>query len=281
VALQKKPIKTDLFKFVTLRTPQLINEQKKDLGFIFHDNELKDTSNFLSSVTEETTVEAARQIVENELNKLTPLTSLSDVKAINLELYTFSSWLMNNRNALLKTEVDAKASAVSVALSNVKLNKLWDNLYYQVFTRKSSYIRQACIQLLIAQNFLNKKDAYAASTYKFDETDYLIRLANAKVVIDKAFTKEEQVKTASTTAYVNAEKQLKNNTKKYYFKKNLAIYKTALNEILNLEYKYTKANNDAYKTANDAHKLVVDNLIEQAELVRKPLQEAEDLLAFS
>jgi hypothetical protein len=83
MAIQTKPIKTDLFKFVTLRTPQLINEQKKDIGFIFHPNSAKTTSKFIKTIQDITPVKEARTIVKTAVATFVPAKSYLEIKNIN------------------------------------------------------------------------------------------------------------------------------------------------------------------------------------------------------
>ncbi len=203
------PIKTDLFKFITLRTPQLIDAQKKDLGFIFHSD---DTGVFLSSIANEVNITKARNYLNDEAKQFTPIEKIVGVKNINGNIYEFSSWLMRNRNTIVKAASDTKiAEVVDPSLTNAQKNVLWDNLYYQALTRKSSYVRQACIQMLIAYNYLAKSTSYDSKS-SFTEEEYLNRLANAKVVINKAFTKEKKQQVKNKIVSNRVVQKLKNET---------------------------------------------------------------------
>ncbi len=280
MAAKTKPIKTDLFKFVTLRTPQLINEQKKDVGFIFHKKEISDQSKFLQEAITVKELKTAREIVNAAVKEFVPLTKMMEVKAINKDMYNFSSWLMNNRNVIIKEEAKEKINVIAkLTLTKEEENLLWDNLYYQVLTRKSSYVRQACIQMLIAHNFITKIDNYDSKKIDTLEEEYLNTLAKAKVVIDKSFTKEEKKRLKNKIVSQSALKKLKKDTKKHYYKKNIETYQFALNEITNLEYKYTKAYTKALKEADENHKNEVEVLIKEAKLEAQSLQEEENVTA--
>ena len=50
--METKPIKTDLFRFVTLRSPQSISHGKRDVGFIEHPN--PEASHFIGTLAAET-----------------------------------------------------------------------------------------------------------------------------------------------------------------------------------------------------------------------------------
>lgn len=282
MAKKTKPIKTDLFKFVTLRTPQLIDEQKRDIGFIFHNNTAKSTSKFLETVVEDTTLNDSRTIVKTAVQQFVPIKSYLEVKSINTKMYNFSSWLMNNRNLVFKTESDEKLAEVQTpSLTNEQQNKLWDNLYYQVLTRKSSYVRQACIQMLVAHNYLAKNGLYNASNHQFTEEEYLVKLANAKVVIDKAFTKSKTHRTKNRSLNKKTLKNLKNIATKYFAQKELNNYKKAQKDLFTLEKLYKEDFNEALQLENTTYETTIKPLVKTAKDEQKVKQIAEDEKAIT
>jgi len=102
--MNTKP-KADLFSFVTLRSPQLIHEAHKSLGFIFHPDTAG--SHFLSDISDGMTVEQARLIVEGKeaafKNGTSVFDSIYDVEHINTDLWGFSNLLMREKNHIKET----------------------------------------------------------------------------------------------------------------------------------------------------------------------------------
>lgn len=231
--MAKKAIKTDLFRFVTLRTPQLINEQRKDIGFIFHPDTTQ--SSFLKDVAENTSVEDARSLVLTAAGEFNgAFETYLKVKLVSTDLYNFSSWLMNNRNSLTETEVAAKTAGLTVLDSNSEL-KLWDNLHYQVIKKKSSYVRQACIQMIVANNFLKKFADYDDAVIKITEEEYLVRLANAKVIIDKAFTKQSEETDACCVNLDGVGNKIGKKADNYLAQKTIDVLEEAKEELSQID----------------------------------------------
>jgi len=275
--MASKPIKTDLFRFVTVRTPQLINEQRKDLGFIFHPNPSQ--SVFLEEIGEGTDINQARTFVRDAVNDFTnPLKTYLKTKEVDKDLYNFSSWLMNNRSNFTKAEVVVEMGSLT-PLVDAKVNELWDNLYYQVLTRKSSYVRQACIQLIIANNFIAKYTTYDATVHEGTEEEFLVRLANAKVVIDKSFTTEEDNSVSSKGNYEATNKELVRAANEHFIGEEVSALKVAATELKDVDYSYQKAYKKSYESAKASYEKVIAPLIEVAERNQEELQKKEDDLA--
>jgi len=68
-------------------------------------------------------------------------------------MYAFSTWLARNRNLLTEEDVARKADKLNGVGEGLLLG-LWDNLFYQTLKRKNHILRQTCIQLIIANNFI-------------------------------------------------------------------------------------------------------------------------------
>ncbi len=201
-----KPITTDLFRFATLRTPQLLSSESKKRGFIYH--EAPNKSFFLKEISNYKNLDKARKKLDEIVSNFTPIQSPVGIKNLDKEVYEFSIWLIKNRNTLTPESMGENRKGLD-PLAPEKLIFAWDNLFYQIITKESVYVRQACIQLILANNFLHKtatqqKILKAASTInkprlpespKAEEKIilFLRRLANAKVVIPMAFTTQKNL----------------------------------------------------------------------------------------
>ncbi len=145
------PIRTDLFRFVTLRTPQLISQGKKSFGFIEHPAPGK--SYFLKSANSTDSLQQSRSKVTELTKGFNALRTYNEVMAINPDMYQFSYWLMKNRNQLTADKLKQRVQNAG-SLKDQDLLTLWDNLMYQAATKTSKHVRQACIQMIIGNNFV-------------------------------------------------------------------------------------------------------------------------------
>ena len=180
--------KTSLFRFVTLRAPQLISSERRALGFVEHPD--PSSSHFLDAIDGYTDINTARTTLSAQAATFTAYESVDDVKNVSTDLWDFSLWLMKNKNNLVRSELDALIPALPTA---TKINKLWDNLFYDILLKKDGAIRQGCLQMIVAINFINKYVSYSpgVSTDEdviAEEARLLKRLANGKVIVDRAFT---------------------------------------------------------------------------------------------
>jgi hypothetical protein len=144
---------------------------------------------------------------------------------------------------------------------------VWDNLIYQTVNKESVYVREATIQLLIANNFLREFAAFSATvtnTHVFTEEEMkrYKRMAHASVIISKIlFTNE----TTSTSTKGNAvSKKFSTELDNLVAKDSIAKYKTLIEELKNVEHAHVKDNKTAHNTALTTHKAQVDTLNSQA-----------------
>lgn len=202
--LEPAPIKTDLFRFITTRTPQLINPAKLDLGFVYHPEEK--ASHFLSAIKSDD-IDDARESVQGAANTFAPIRRYREIRNIDPAVYDFSHWLVRNKKRLTKPEVVDKLKKLK-PLGKKQLLLCWDNLYYQCVNRDIPTVRQACIQMIIADNFIRKATHPDMEKIAEEIIDsprnpelpevteririYLQRLANARVVLSKAFSREKE-----------------------------------------------------------------------------------------
>ena len=278
--LTPKPIKQDLFRFVTLRTPQLISEQRKDLGFIFHPDLSK--SFFFSDIQENETLDTKRSKVHNKAKEFnTHLTTYLKVKRISKDLYNFSLWLMDNRNSISFDEAIEKMGNTPV-LPESDLHAIWDNLYYQALTRKSSYVRQACLQMIIANNIVATFQNHETARYIMPKEALIKILANAKVVIDKAFTIGPE----------NTAKQVQPDLSKVFnaiisesniqvAKEEKNILKGAVEDLENFEITYQKKYQEAFKAKHAEYEEEIAPIIAEEQNRIEIKQQEEDDIATS
>jgi hypothetical protein len=208
-----EPIRTDLFRFVTIRTPQLLSQDRKRLGFIFHPD--PERSVFLSAVTS-TNIVVARDEVRAPLGSFDPFDRYEEVRAVKPDLFDFAVWLARNRHRLEDESALAEWSGVQ-PLPRPPLLTLWDNIFYYTLRPGHPSIPQACVEMIVADNFIRVRrgrnvDQFAEQLFVTPRlpdappseqrlTLLLKRVAAAKVVIPKVFSAKKAAAPGTTVAH--------------------------------------------------------------------------------
>ena len=187
-------IKNTLFRFVSMRAPELVENTKQSDRFIFRsDNIIKgsfDTaiSNMQEGASKWQTLKTASETFE-------PLT-VDQIKALDTKLYDFSVWAAKNRNFFSETDLDIKREGVTAIEDTKILGQLWDNLFYQTITQKEFYAKEVIIQLLTANHFI--------TNYKASNFDHAQVLLNAKIVLPKLLFVDDKVDINTSAKTSNA-----------------------------------------------------------------------------
>lgn len=260
--MEEKPVQANLFRFVTLRNPQLIED--KETGFVMHPDESQ--SEFLVAVKGliDKDKPAALQAVSNNFPAYT---TRSNLKNEFSALYKFSSWLMRNKNTLTFESIAANLNEEMQLNTSQEIN-IWENLIYQTVNKTSVYVREACIQLLIANKFLNvflKFDNDKEENYKFNEVELKMftRRAHASVVISKTlFSFEKSPKGVKYRRTSNADLHDIALTGAEY---NMFYYEKAYTELKKIEPQFKREYQIAYDTALTAHEATIKSIIDAAE----------------
>ncbi len=188
---------TDLFRFTTLRAPELITPAKKTLGFIQHPQ--PNESHFLSIIDPADDLETRKSAVIGSISSFVHFNNVSEVKGIRPKLWDFSQWLLSEKNRLTVELIQEKI--VGVEINDQELYALWDNFLFDVLVKKNPYIRQACIQMIVAHNFYKRWQEYLANLQN-NEDDIkklekqakdLKRLAHAKILIGEEFVTSKKL----------------------------------------------------------------------------------------
>jgi hypothetical protein len=150
------PIKTDIFRFITFRTPEHLTLQEKNIRFVIdHNFDQSELPAILTSLTSEKNI----KIFETRLEGLTNISSYSEVKAINPGFCDYANTLFKSKTTI--PELAAQRLLIDGGLSQQQVSQLFQILYYQIFTQQSSYVRQAVTQLLIADHAQKNAGALA------------------------------------------------------------------------------------------------------------------------
>ncbi|MFC4635141.1 hypothetical protein ACFO3O_14615 [Dokdonia ponticola] len=262
--MNKKPSKANLFRFVTLRNPQLVDESTNTIGFVFHPDTTQ--SNFITVA--ETSDEASKKLnLKAAHTAYTAFQNKSEIRNQNQSLYDFSSWLMRTKNVLSYASIyDNKKTAVELTETQELL--IWENLLYQAFENTATHVRNALIQVLVANQFLKAFETFRAGsteeiTFTEDQVEEFVRRANAVVVIPNVLTQLESNKyngIHKKPVYKEATKR-ENTIKRVLLEREVEKYQEVRSEIEKIEILYDKENKRAFKEALDLFNKRVDDVI--------------------
>ncbi len=198
-------LKHTIYRFVTLRSPELIEEEAKQENFITYPQ--GQISPFVDAVQElapESSTATMKQAVATAVNEYT--VSFASNKLLRTsypQLYRFSKWLVKNRKKLAVAQVKEQIADIGVQRPTVtQIRQIWDDLQHNILTQGSAYVRDMLLAILVGDFFLEKYDKVAETDEAFQ------KLAQARVVLDKAFIVNDASK--KTVA------QLKDNTEEKF-----------------------------------------------------------------
>jgi len=183
-------IKNTLFRFVSMRAPELTDESKQTERFILRgENIVK--GDFDAAISSLYKGASKWQALNAVAKTFIPL-PLEKIKSIDSKLYEFSVWIAKNKQFLSEKDLELKVEGVSVINDNKILGQLWDNLFYQILTQKEFYAKEVIIQLLTANHFL--------TNYKTPDFEFAKTLLTAKVVLPKSLFVDDIVDQTATVA---------------------------------------------------------------------------------
>ena len=267
--MAKEPIASTLFRFVTTRNPQLLSKEERERGFIYFPKAEKANSHYLDALDAEVDTESRIIYLDGRTASFNNLTTRELVENVNPGLCEFSYWLMKNKNTVISEDAAAKKLGV-LQLTNSQLVNLWDNLIYQVVTQKSEAVREAIIQMIVADNFIKKDDSATTKTLIADDID-LQRLANAYVVISKDVATNHLGVDVSTWSHNSRDAEiLSRDLESFEAKINLEVFKKAEQEIKDNINVNDVDNRSAYEEAYAAFEAAEDTAYANATKVVDP-----------
>ena len=176
---------------------------------------------------------------------------------------------MRNKNGLSYQAIKDNLNGAK-PLENKKL-AVWENLMYQTVAKKSVLVREALIQLLIADQFLVALKIYKG-TFKRDINDVFpdeqlelfTRRACASVVISKSlFSSEIKPRPAKPRRVTEAqERAMLKAVEVEAAKENVKAYRTIDAELKAVEVKSNKALQLEYDAALKDYNIAVDKILD-------------------
>ncbi|GFD78210.1 hypothetical protein KUL118_10720 [Tenacibaculum sp. KUL118] len=266
--MSKKPIKSNLFRFVTLRSPQLIED--KETGFVSFPEEKKAESLAFQAIQGATTDEERKTALKGAYStNFTPIASRIEIKNLHEALYQFSGWLVRNKTVLSYAGIDANLYAAQELTVDEEL-VLWENLFHQTINKESAIVREGLIQMLVANKFLKAFNVFTNSFSQETEGEIVfteenekefVRRANASVIVPKEVViSDQQFEGGATNISPSSSEYLTSSLQVEVAKTRLQQYELGLKEIEKAEYVYNKSEQVRYKEALQAHELAVEDI---------------------
>lgn len=184
-------IKNTLFRFVTMRSPELSEETNQEKRFVYRAAGV--TGAFDTAVANRGT-KTKWQAMKGV--NFTPATETVIKASVREELYSFAVWIAKNKYSYVDSEVKNKLANLPGDLT-IDAPLLWNNLFYQVVTQKDFYVKEIIMQLLVAYHLYKNFEAGNPELTKF--------LMNAKVVLPKSLFVEESASGGTSMARMAVE----------------------------------------------------------------------------
>ncbi|WP_211165425.1 hypothetical protein [Flavobacterium silvaticum] len=150
-------IKNTLFRFVTMRSPELADDRDEIFRFIFIPNDITTTFHHAISADpgKKWTVlkEKASGFEDDSL-----VLDVAGIKAtVSPALYHFAIWLAGNKKSKTASEVaNYYGNLTSTQVYDLQI--LWENLFYQIIMQKDFYAKELLMQLLSALHVIQMID---------------------------------------------------------------------------------------------------------------------------
>ncbi|MBB4806834.1 hypothetical protein HNP38_002130 [Chryseobacterium defluvii] len=248
-----------LFRFATMRNPELSDPQNKERRFIFRDY---NTQRGVIDPRVENG-ESLQRVCET-IAGLTIETEQS-LKERDPQFYELAVWVARNKAAATKEEFDAKINDYASHAVRAGLGEdtwIWDNLIYQVVTQEDFYAKEILMQYLHLKHILRVYDGSDEVVYQ--------DIIKAKVVLPKELFRIDSgsstpsggaaAKMAKMEEEVQAPRVLYNDKNMKFVDAKMQLQENQnLSEALNmLEKAYKKEYQKEHQRALDAYDREVD-----------------------
>ncbi len=269
--MAKKPSKANLFRFVTLRNPQLSDENTNTKGFVYHPepthSDLNPSRSRLIVVATDSSDSQRESALVAALDDYDPITQKIYIRGPIKDVYDFSSWLMRNKNMLSYASINENIKTAAKLIDSSEIF-VWESLFHSVIKNESNYVRDALIQILVANQFLKAFEAFRDGSieeivFTTEQEEEFVRRANATVVIPEILTKTQsyRIPDYKTRPVYKEEIKKENTVKRLLLEREITNYQEVRTEIEKIEILYDKENKRAFKDALDLFNKQVDDVI--------------------
>lgn len=233
---------TTLFRFQTLRSPELSNKINQGLRFVFHPYNPEDNTTipgvFIEAVNAKPPTQTIWSALLAEAESFIPLNKTEDFEQFNLDFNETAVWLSKNKNSHTPQEIIDRIQDIPV-LTDVNETIIWDNLFFQIVTQQSFYAKELAIEWLVLQNALQKLAEFGPIEEK---REVIASLADAKVILPTLLFGEKPQIGLTNKITVGKDffesQQLRETYAAFNNKFNVLKIEKALTEIKKAEKKY-------------------------------------------
>ena len=265
-------VKSTVFSFVTQRPPQLATQGHIKYNIIHPDltsesNHFSELFSHPSENPSEQRLHAIHLANSFATSAYTNIPNLQD--AIDEKLYHFANWLSINKEKVNagNEEVIHEGSLIGAsAMSDPLSFEVWNNLFYQVITDKSAYLREQLLHILVANQYCRTEGQSNKN-----------QVATADVIIPAqlfGFDMDSLVNGINTTPIDNSsDNTLYKQTKVIIANRHIDESSTLIDELKAWKIKYNKNNTDRYNNARSDFELELKSNFED----NKVLVEAKEV----
>ncbi|MFT3794144.1 hypothetical protein [Flavobacterium sp.] len=245
---------TTLFRFQTLRSPELTDKQNQDIRFVFHpynpDDEESLTGIFIEAVNTKPPTQPVWTALVGAIDDFVAFQSSKELEDFNDTFNTKAVWLSRNRSKFTPQQILEKLEPVD-PLSDTEEILIWDNLFYQIVTQKSFYVKELILEWLVLQNTLKKLLNYPLPA---DKESVIMSLVNAKVILPMSLFGDDfglgegglLAKAPEEDAEFHDSAKLDAVYNAFKAKRNVSKIEECLREIQKIEKKYKVENGKKY-----------------------------------
>ncbi|WP_430411857.1 hypothetical protein [Kordia sp.] len=267
----KDQISQTLFRFTSLRSPDLSEENNKELRFIFPSEDAKD-DDFYDEMENKPFEVSKWQQLQNTAENYRALTK-EEIKKLDTKLFEFSEWLLQNRTTASIYEIEAQTIGVSPLLND---GTLWNNIFYQFVTEEDFYAKEAAIHLLKASHVVTHFPRGEELDIQ-EKTALAHTIIYAKVILPKElFDFSEEVSTDNEEIVDNTPYKVVSLPKTLIASiasQELQSLEKVANEVDTLHSSYQTDYDAAYKAAKTSHDETVKALLDKYE---EDIKDAKD-----
>ncbi len=270
---------TTLFRFVTIRSAQTLNLNALKSRFI----QLPKSAEkglFFEAIKkkrpEKTKYETLLEVSKSYKEVIVSKEKLQDEFG---SVYEFSNWLAQNKSEATEKEIVAHASSIK-PINALKLEKIWNNIFYQATVQKDEALKDCLIELLKANHVvetISDKD----NLKRIGKRESIIDVSTQSALVLPAFLFDEKTTALEETAMNTTQKAaifIPDHLIQKKMKQAEALLKQEqLNvlqqdlDVLAEEYKtaYYTAYESAYEKYHQEVKLIYDRHTKEQEEIRK------------
>lgn len=243
-----------LYRFVSLRSPELSESENQEKRFVFYPE--NSSGVFFNAVQNRPSNQTRWAAMQTASATFSAFSDESVIKNLNLDFFEVSVWIARNRTKFDNEDLFERVKLMQEFNPATELN-IWDNLFYQVVTQNSFYIKEALMQLLVLQNLLkqikNKTEA--------EKKALLQVLANATVVLPSDLFEEQITVDSNAQKTAGKDKLVSRELIKAQenLKSSLAIddLQYAVKELKKLEKKYKEEKQKSYDDKYKAYQVTI------------------------